>query len=48
MIVYTDVSQKIVSLHNLDFTHGGVSPVDEANSFPNKARKVKYLPFNFL
>ena len=27
-------------LHNLNFTHGSVSPVDEADSFPNKARKV--------
>ena len=33
-------SQNIVCLHNLNFTHGSVSPVDEANTFSNKARKV--------
>ena len=32
--------EKIVCLHNLNFTHGDVSPVHEANSYPNKARKV--------
>ena len=33
-------SQKIVCLHNLNFAYGGKSPVDEAYSFLNKARKV--------
>ena len=39
-ILCVDFRYKIVCLHNLNFTHGGVSRVDEANSFPNKARKV--------
>ena len=45
---FVSIFAKNTCLHNLNFTHDGVSPVDEANSFPDKARKVYYLPFNFL